>query len=248
MKTLALTSALALAGMNGRLPRGLHFAPDRPTLVPQAAANAAGMIGNPAYRTNNINDYSPFDTLPFARNQAEYAFFQTGAGQNGKTRFDTNMVNGAQFPLGRNVVVKAIGFHLLFSGEPGSQAAQIQAFYTILERSFLELVITGRQFEFQAPGSFWMPEIALSNNSTNSYITPTLAASATYERVGDYIKHGGYQLSIPITLQNLIPFTLPWYVDTQNAAVQAALEVLTPSSYEPAELRWQFKATLEQGT
>lgn len=223
---------------------GLHL--DRPQLVPQAAANAAGLIGNQAYKTNNINDYSPFDTLSFARTQSEYPFFQTGAGSNGKTRFDTNMVTGAQFPLGRNVVVQAIGFHFGFSSLATNRAAEVQAFYTIMEQSYLELVITGRQFEVQLPGSFFLPEVALSAQVSRSSTSTSFAESN--QRIGDYIRHGGYTLKIPVTLQNLIPFSLPWYVNTANSAVQDALETLTPTNETPAWLRWQFKATLEQGT
>lgn len=222
--------------------------PNQPTLVPQAAANAAGMIQNPAYRANNINDYGPFDTLPFVRNLASYGFFTQGVGSNGKTQFDTNMVTGSQFPLGRNVVVKAIGFHFIFAGgsTPANRAAQIQALYDVLEGSTIEFVIQGRQFEFQAPGSFWLPEVAMAQLYTASSTDGSVTGA--YQRMGDYFREGGYMMSIPITLQNLVPWQMNWNVNLQDPKVAAALAVLTPDNQTPAKLRWQFKATLEQGT
>lgn len=239
-------SALSLAGRNGRLPRGIHFAPPSPTLVPQAAANAAGMIQNPAYRSNNINDYVVFDTLSFTANQAQYQFFTQGVGANGKTRFDTNMVTGSQFPLGRNVVVKGIGFHLVFNSVATTLAQQVQALYYILENSFVDVVIQGRQFEFQAPGSMWLPEVAMSSLYTAASTSADVTAAS--QRIGDYIKHGGFNLSIPITLQNLVPFELDWNVNVQDSGVADALTVLAPNEQRAAKMRWHLKATLEQGT
>jgi hypothetical protein len=248
--TIGNTNVRHLAHMSAMGRRGFHLAPNQPTAVSQSTANAAAQIANPAYKTNNYNDYGPFDTLPFARDQQEYAFFTQGVGANGKTKFDTNMVTGSQFPLGRNVVVKGIGFHLMFSGAAvTTRAAQVQALYTLLENSYIEFVIQGRQFEFQAPGTYWLPEIAFSNEvsvATTSTATG-LAAAEAYQRVGDFIKHGGYKLNQNITLQNLVPWQMNWYVNLQSAAVIAALTTLTPDGVAAARMRWQFLGSLDQG-
>ncbi len=220
---------------------------ERPQMVTASTLATKQLVDNAAYKTNSYNDYGPFDTLPFVANQQQYAFFTQPVGSNGKTKFDTNMVTGSQFPLGRNVVVKGIGFHFLFSGAADStKAAQVQALYTLLERSYIEFVIQGRQFEFQAPGSYWLPEVALSALSTTT--AASTGVSTSYERIGDYIKHGGYKLAQPITLQNLVPFEMDWNVNLQSAAVQSALDVLIPSGDEPASIRWQLLGHLEQGT
>lgn len=226
-----------MAGTNKMRPPGT-------TAVPISTANAQAQIDNPAYKDKNQNDYGPFDTLDFLRLQQQYGFFTQGIGSNGKSRFDTNMVTGSVFPLGRNVVVKGIGFHFMFAEigpeAPVNYAAQIQAFYTVMENSYLEVVIQGRQFEFQAPGTYWLPEIALS------LVDSAATTGVTYDRVGDYIKHGGYTLKQEIALQNLVPWELDWYVNLQNPAVAAALVTLTPTDLAPARLRWQFLGHLSQ--
>lgn len=247
-KFLSTPTALALAHTMGRMGattprRGLYF--DKPTVVQQSTANTAALIDNPAYKLKYFNDYGPFDTLPFERNNAQYGFFQQGIGANGKTSFETNMINGGQFPLGRNVVVTGIGFHLCFSGAAAStRAAQIQALYTVLENSYVNLKIEGRDFEFQAPGSYWLPEIAWVGD--NNLASTAEDVATAFQRVGDYVKHGGYKLSQFITLQNLIPFSLQWYVNLQNAATVTALETLTPNGAAAARMRWQFLGRLSQ--
>lgn len=219
--------------------------------VSQSSANTQQYVTQKPYKVKNFNDFVIYDTLDWQANLSQYNFFLTGNGQNGKTQYDTNMTSGGQFPLGRDVVVKALGFHLMFSpvGTAGnttnvaSIAAQTQAFYTILENSYMEFVIQGRQFEFQTTGSLWLPEIAAVGSQEN--ITPTLSESTV--RVGDYIKQGGYTLRQPIVLQNLVPFQFNMNVNLQNAQVTNALAVLAPESVLPARIRWQFLANLRQG-
>jgi len=196
---------------------------------------------------SDVLDHVLFDTLNFQTSAtATYLFFQQGQG-TGKTATDTNLTANGQLPSGNNFLIQRLGFHLIPNVQdatPEIAVDVVRDFYCVMENSLIEIVVRGREFDFQAPGSLFLPNIAISQKSDGLAATPSYVG-----RVGDYNAKNWIALNTPIALEALASFNLKMAVNTSNVQVAAALGRLAATGAGvtlPAALRWQLGGTLER--
>lgn len=96
-----------------------------------------------------------------------HRLFVTPLGQAGKTLADTNMVLAGLLPQGQNMKVKAIKF--LYVTAAAKATAVVTAFYTMLTRTTLEVIIPGKD----SMGTWLLSEVL--GVSSLFALTPTAA-------------------------------------------------------------------------
>jgi len=193
--------------------------------------------------SRDTNDLLLWDTLNFSTTQQEYQFFTQpiGSGSTAKTRQSTNMIDTGKMPFGQDVVLKAIGFHYIPKVVDTTLSTRVQAFYTVLEESYVQFQIVGREFEFEATGDCWLPNVSMVYTAQAALT----GGNAVYaNRVGDFLYHGWYVLKQPIPVTQLVSFKLRWFVDTNATAVSTALTTLTTTQTD--KLRWKLGCGFER--
>lgn len=209
--------------------------------ISQSSEAARQYINAGSYQgSRDTNDLLVWDTLGISTTLQEYDFFTQpiGSGSTPKTRQSTNMIDTGKMPFGQDVVVKAIGFHYIPKVVDATLPTRVQAFYTVMEESLVQFQIIGREFEFEADGSNWLPSISIS-----SILTSATSATA-HARIGDFQYHGWYVLKQPIPVTMLVSFRLKWLVDTSATAVSTALTTLTTTQTD--KLRWKLGCAFER--
>jgi hypothetical protein len=197
-----------------------------------AAAEAYRRAGS--YQgSRDTNDLLVWDALPFSTTQQEYSFFTQpiGSGATPKSRQSTNMIDTGKMPFGQDVVVRAIGFHYVPKVVDTTLTTRVQAFYTVMEESYVQFQIIGREFEFESPGDGWLPNVAISSSITGTQ-------GVSHARIGDFQYHGWYVLKQPVPVTMLVSFRLRHFVDTTAAAVATALTTLTTTATD--KIRWKL--------
>lgn len=191
--------------------------------------------GNAA-KFEDVNDHVFYDTLAFSTSLTEYGFFTQpqGSGATAKTRQSTNLKQGSQLPKGQNFLVKAIGFHYIPKVVDGTIGTRVQAFYTVMEESYVQFKLQNKEFEFEAPGDLWLPNVCAVASVTGTQ-------GVAQNRVGDFAYHGFYVLKNPIAITELAGFELRWVVDTGATSVSTALTTLTTTSSD--KMRWKLAGT-----
>jgi hypothetical protein len=198
----------------------------------------AGLIRQGSYQgASDIQDHYWFDTLPIqGSNISLYNFFTSPISAT-KVAQQTNLQDAGKFPTGQSFVTNAIGFRVVKLGGPTSIVSQsINEIYTVLENSNVELIIAGREFDFQAPASAFLPAVS----SASSDVTGGADASL---RVGDFNQRNWLPLKTPITISELVSFKVALTVNNADANVATALNNLNALGIE---LRWVLRGTLER--
>lgn len=197
----------------------------------------AGLIRQGSYQgSSDIQDHYWFDTLPFqASNISLYNFFTSPISAT-KVSQQTNLQDAGKFPTGQSFVTNALGFRLVASD--GSDVAvtskNIADFYTVMENSNVEVIIAGREFDFQAPASIFLPAVSVADGD---------ATNTSSLRVGDFNSRNWLPLKTPITISELVSFKVAFTVNNANAKVATALTDLLAGG---VELRWVLRGTLER--
>lgn len=197
----------------------------------------AGLIRQGSYQgSSDIQDHYWFDTLPFqASNISLYNFFTSPISAT-KVAQQTNLQDAGKFPTGQSFVTNALGFRLV--GADGADviesAKAVQDFYTVMENANVELIIAGREFDFQAPASIFLPAVSIAEGD---------ATSTASVRVGDFNSRNWLPLKTPITISELVSFKVAFTVNNANTAVATALTDLVSAG---VSLRWVLRGTLER--
>lgn len=190
------------------------------------------------------DDIFLWDTIAVSTTAQEYQFFTQPIGSGnapGKTRQRTNMVSPGALPYGQNALVKAISFHYFPKVVDTTLAARVQAFYNMLEESYLQFQIINREFEFECPGSIFLPNVSVVTRNTS---TGTQGVAESQGRVGDFNYHGHYILKSPIVLENLVAFKLRWFVDTVALADFATNPLTTLTTTKTDLVQWKLGCTM----
>lgn len=132
---------------------------------------------------------------------------------NNKTINETNVSQAGQLPNGQTFLVKRIGIGLLSSLAAADEDAPdlVQAFINIIQSSVFEIVIAGREYDFQVHGRQFLPSVFVVGDYTDTQ------NNVAVTRVGDMIASGWIPLrDTPIFIDQLVNFKVtqkwdnPW--------------------------------------
>lgn len=223
-------------------------------VITKNAMEALQLQKNGSYSNEgNVLQHVLFDNLDFNNTtlRANGTFFTSpiNASYMGgfKTDTETNLVTAGQLPNTQTFLIKEISFALIpmIVGTDTDVIERIADYVNIMQASRFEIKIAGREFDFQAPGSVFVPPIFAHSQATMVDATTRAIANAG----GAYISTGWVKLaSTPITIGNQVNFsvrmassvastTLATLLDTasddlntQNAQMQCRLRgILTRS-------------------
>lgn len=161
-----------------------------------------------------------WDTRVFGAAITNYTFFSQPVnsvllGAALKTLNETNVYDSGKLPNGQTFLINRMGVAFKTNqGIVGTALAQTmtEAFTTILKNSVFEIKLAGREFDFQAHGSQFLP-MPLQD----------LVSSAT-QRVGDMLGSGWIKLDpTPIFLDQLVSFTVTQVIQNPIPTILATL-------------------------
>lgn len=200
------------------------------SVITKQAADALQLGKNGSYSNEgNILQHVLYDTLDFqdATVRANGSFFTApvdSAFQGGtKTDTQTNIVTAGQLPNTQTFLIKEISFALIpfIVDTNDDQLTVIQAYVNIMQSSRFQIKIAGREFDFEAPGSVFMPPIFSFGESTMVDATTRPLANVG----GGYISTGWVKLaSTPIPIGNLVNFSVRMATSTSAAANATILD------------------------
>lgn len=162
-----------------------------------------------------------FDTRYFGSTISDYTYFVQPVGSawrvGSKTSNETNMNSAGQLPNGQSFIVKRIGCYLIshIASDEVNAADVVQAYVNIMQSSLFELRIAGREYDFQAHGTKFLPNLIAASDAATS--TPTHAA-----RFGDVISSGWVPLrDTPIVIGELVNFSVHQEVQNPDTTVKS---------------------------
>lgn len=182
--------------------------------------------------SEDVQGHTLYDTLPIvaAATSSQYIFYSTPMSST-KTLQQTNMSDSGKLPAGQAFYAKAIAIHPIFNLDAATDA-DVGSFYKVLENCNFRLIVTGRQFDWEAPGCDFMPTVAQVGLST----------AAINSRVGDYTHPNWLSFQPGIPIGELVSFSVTMTVDTNATGVSTALTALAATLV--TSLRIKIKGTL----
>lgn len=191
-------------------------------LTPSALRDIALGRGGTYGLSRDVIKHQIWDTRYFTAATVDSSTFfsqQRGApwrNSSSKSVNETNMLDNGRLPAGQTFLIKRIGVRFISAqGTAATNAARIiQAFYNVMQSSYFELKIAGRDFDLQVHGTQFLPTV------------PVVGALATNNvvRVGDSIASGWYSLDyIPIFLNELVSFSVEQRFGNPDANVLSVL-------------------------
>lgn len=166
-----------------------------------------------------------WDTRNFAATVTDYTFFNQpiGASWNGgsKTLNETNLNNTSQFPNGQTFLAKKMWVKAIsnFDTTEATASLFVQDYITVLQNSVFELVIAGREFDFQCHGSQFLPSISISGNN---------AVTVNQASYGNLMASGCVSFGdAPIFIDQLVTFSVKHRLGSGIAAVNTIANVST---------------------
>jgi hypothetical protein len=188
--------------------------------IPRNTAKDLALMSKGSYgKGGDVQDHYLWDTVLFPAAIGEMAFFTIpiggtfGAGT--KTKIETNLSDPRKLPAGQSFLCKKIKFDLILIGR-GSDTNQYGAardFNLLMNYSRWTINIAGKDYEFEAPGTFFMPTIHELG----------AGGSANQNRVGDYNSHSWTIIRTPITFGELVSFDVTAEFNSGLAAIRTAL-------------------------
>jgi hypothetical protein len=184
------------------------------SIITKGAAEALQLGKNGSYSNEgNVLQHVLYDNLDFndATVRANGTFFtapQDSAYMGGnKTDTETNMVSAGQLPNTQTFLIKEISFALIpnIVGTDTDILLIMAAYTNIMQASRFEIKIQGREFDFQAPGSVFLPPMFAHSQA----VVVDATSRALGNVGGSYISTGWVKLaSTPIPIGNLVGFSV----------------------------------------
>ena len=202
------------------------------SVITKGAMDALQLQKNGSYSNEgNVLQHVLFDNLDFQNTtlRANGTFFTAPINSaylaGNKTDTETNLVAAGQLPNTQTFLIREISFSLIpmIVGTDLDAMTVVAAYTNIMQQSRFEVKIAGREFDFQAPGSTFLPPIFV--NSLNTVVTATDRAVSVG---GGYISTGWVKLaSTPIPIGNLVNFSVRM---ASSAAAAANATILDTAS------------------
>lgn len=197
----------------------------RRPILSRAAATALALGKNGSYgNEGNVLEHVLYDTSVFQNTTLapETQFFTQpiGAAFGGgiKGRHETNMQEPSRLPTGQTMLVMAISIALkpILVGADVDQNTIFSAYANIMQFSYWRLIIAGREYDLEVPGSIFIPPVF--GNALNS-----AANSATSP--GEFISSGWVKLTkIPIPIGPQVSFHVSHFAGSAVAANKTILD------------------------
>ena len=195
----------------------------RPVITKKLADMLALGVNGSYSNEGNALQHTLYDTAqpPAALGATINYFVQPiGAayGAGNKTITETNLADPGKLPNGQTFIVTAMGVALkanMASAAGGNALVDdiVNGFYSWISNSVFRIVISGREYEFQVPGTEFIPTVALSG--------PGTAAS---QRTGDFWTSGWVKLAAtPVVLGQMVSFSVQQIMGNQVAAALTAV-------------------------
>lgn len=149
-----------------------------------------------------------------------------------KTIVETNLSDPGKLPNGQTFLANSMSIALKANAASAAAATNeladdiMSGFYSFIQNSVFEVVIAGREFEYQVPGSEFIPSAAVVG-----------AATAATVRIGDYWTSGWRKLgATPIAIGQLVSFQVRQIqgnqITTGLAAINTACALLNAQDAE----------------
>lgn len=171
--------------------------------------------------SRDVIKHALYDTALVGTTATDVTYFTTqigtayGAGT--KTINETNMLDSGKLPNGQTFLIQRIAIDFISSLAVATtdEVDVVQAYYNLLQSSIVEIRIAGREFDFQMPGSGFLPPVAISGAlGTDSPV-----------RVGDVIASGIIPLGVtPIFIDQLVTFSVVLRSGSGLPAIQTILD------------------------
>jgi len=217
----------------------------RPVITKKLADMLALGVNGSYSNEGNALQHTLYDTAqpPAALGATINYFVQPiGAayGAGNKTITETNLADPGKLPNGQTFIVTAMGVALkanMASAAAGNALVDdiVNGFYSWLGNSVFRIVISGREYEFQVPGTEFIPTVALSG--------PATAAS---QRTGDFWTSGWVKLAAtPVVLGQMVSFSVQQIMGNQVAAALTAVNTaMTVLRGQDAEIQVRLRGYL----
>jgi len=184
------------------------------SVITKSAAEALQLGKNGSYSNEgNVLQHVLYDTIDFQNTtlRANGTFFTApvdSAFQAGtKQETQTNLVTAGQLPNTQTFLIKEISFALVpFVVGTDLDSILLAAAYTnIMQSSRFQIKIAGREFDWEAPGSVFIPPVSMHSQATMVDATTRALPNVG----GGYISTGWVKLaSTPIPIGNLVNFSV----------------------------------------
>ncbi len=200
------------------------------SVITKNAMEALQLQKNGSYSNEgNVLQHVLFDNLDFQNTtlRANGTFFTSPINAaylgGNKTDTETNLVTAGQLPNTQTFLIREISFALIptIVDSDVDVLTVIQAYVNIMQASRFEIKIAGREFDFQAPGSVFLPPIY-----ANGQATMVDATTRALPNVGGaHITTGWVKLaSTPIPIGNLVNFSVRMASSSAAAANATILD------------------------
>ncbi len=225
-----------------------------------ANPSAAGLTGTPLYQRlvtdldlfskgsysqNDLDvlDHTLYDTQNFAATTLRplTSFYTTpvGGAYAGvvKTPTETNMQLQGQIPNSQYFLVKEISFALMAGivGADVDQNTVVQAYTNIMQNSNFKLILAGRSFDMQIPGTVLFPPV----------FSHALNSAANGGDVGYHTSSGWMSLKLPIVIEGGAAFSMDMASGSAIAALGTILNTASDVlNTQNAQVQCRMKGTL----
>lgn len=169
-----------------------------------------------------------WDTRFFGTTVTDNTFFiqPVSSSWNGttKTQNETNIFGNGTLPNGQTFLATGMGVKCIsnfnMTNTPDTNgAAVLQSFINMLQNSYFEITIKGREFDFQCHGSQFLPSLTLSSQTAEGATTAT-----NMVKYGDSIASGILKFpEAPVFIDTLVNFEVSQKVGSAITAVNTQL-------------------------
>lgn len=191
----------------------------------------------------DVQDHVLYDTSDFANTtvRPETKFFQQPVGSpymsGTKTIVETNMDLQGQIPNSQYFVAKELSLAFLpgIAGTATTANTLIQAYTTLAQQSNYRLILAGRSFDLEMPGTSFFPPVFVA----------ALASAANGMSVGNFMLSGWVTLKLPIVIEGGAAFSVSMKTGSANATLQTALNTASAALYTAnCQMQVRVKGTL----
>lgn len=173
--------------------------------------------------SRDVLKHQLWDTRTFGETISSFTFFSQPYGSPWKTIFskttnETNLADAGKLPNGQTFLIKRMGIGLICPLEAtatnGSDLAQ--AFINLIQSSYFEIKLAGREFDYQVHGRQFLPAIAINAENASNFFSM---------RVGDFVASGWVSLdNTPIFVDQLVNFNVVHHLANPDTAIDAILD------------------------
>ena len=196
----------------------------------QTAIDDALLDGSTYSRLNrDVLDHILYDRLLFQATTARATsnFFTVpqggayGAGVKGLT--ETNMTDPGKLPSGQKYLIKQISIGIIpviVAPADVDTATVMASFANIMQQSVFEINIPGREYDWQNPGTAFLPPMFAIGSATIVDATNRIA------RVGDFVQPTWINLATPILIGDVNGSPISFKVSQQTLSAIAAVQTI----------------------